>query len=45
VKGPFVREDSIIKLKGIAEKYPFPVFLCQNKKRNTTQFEISRIGR
>lgn len=44
VKGPFIHEDSIIKLRGIAEAFPFPVFLCQRKKKDLI-FEITRIGR
>jgi hypothetical protein len=44
VKGPFIREDAMIKLRGIAERYPFPVYICQRIKK-TTGFDIKRIGR
>jgi hypothetical protein len=43
-KGPYIREDAMIKLRCIAEQYPFPVFLCQRVKK-TTQFTIKKIGR
>ena len=44
VKGPYMREDAIIKLKGISERFPFPVYLCQRKGKSTG-FDIKRIGR
>jgi hypothetical protein len=44
VKGPYIREDAMIKLRAIAELFPFPVFLCQRQGKGTG-FEIKRIGR
>jgi hypothetical protein len=44
VKGEYIREDAIIKLKGIAEVFPFEVFMAQWKRKDKA-FTISKVGR